>query len=251
MMSACANSAEGNKGAETGSTKTDQESTAGSSSKAEESGGTKTYKVSYNTNNGNVEDMPQYQFLSGNMKGMVKNDSRVFVDITLELDGAEAYKLESDCYIIEAGKRAEAGDETGIGLTLTTEAEGSYEDNGDGTVTISVPSHAVHELASDTYSSQMKDAAGIHVAGGSEDGKWDSGQEASILDFVPETIFTLEDESIVTYTYLHPEEYETQDSEKDDAKAEDGKNGGQKDETLGNEILSITSDDEGTVFKLT
>ncbi|MDE6590911.1 MAG: hypothetical protein K2K53_11320, partial [Oscillospiraceae bacterium] len=163
------------------------------------SGAGGTYTVSYNQGNGNAEAVPSYQFLCCDLGGMVKADSRMYIDVTLTLDGSGNYTLLSDSYVIEAGKRAEIGDDTGLGLVLTTTAEGTYTENADGTVTTSVPTHAVFEMQTDTYSAQMKGAAGMAVNGNDADGVYDSNDEPAVLDFVPETVWTLSGGAIVTY----------------------------------------------------
>ena len=38
----------------------------------------KTYSVTYNLNDGNAEEMPNFQFISADMKGMTSYDSRAF-----------------------------------------------------------------------------------------------------------------------------------------------------------------------------
>lgn len=215
--------------------------TAGAAVQAEMPEG--TYSITYNLNEGNTEDMPEYQFLSGAMRGMVNNDSRIYVQIDLTLDGEDAYELTADCYVVEGGKTAEVGDETGIGLKMTTTAEGTYVDNGDDTVTINTPEHVHHDMATDTYSILMKDACGMNVLGNTEDGEYDSDDLPEMVTMVPETIFTLDEEGgIVTYAYLHPEEYETE--AETEAAAE-----GASSET-GAELLVITSDDGQTTFTL-
>ena len=158
-----------------------------------------TYTVSYNANSGNADGMPSYQFLCSNLKGMVQADSRFYIDVTLTLDGEGGYTIFSDAYVIESGNRAVIGDDTGLGMVLTTEAEGTYVDNGDGTVTTSVPTHAVFTMETDTYSSQMKGAAQMNVNGNDEDGTYDSNDEPAVLDFVPETVWTLGEGTIITY----------------------------------------------------
>ena len=205
----------------------------------------KTYTVTYNMNDGNNEDMPEYQFLTANMKGFVGYDSRTYVEIDLTLDGKDGYKLVSDFYVVENGKRAEVGDDTGIGMTLTTTAEGTYTDNGDDTVTINVPEHVQHEMVTDTYSVQMKEAAGLEIAGQTEDGTYDSEDVPKLISLVPETVFTLNDEGeIVTYNYLHPEDYETEE-------AEDGaEDTADTADAAGAELIAIPSDDEATTFTL-
>ena len=186
--------------------------------------------------------MPEFQFLSGNMKGITSYDSRMYVEIDLTLDGKDGYKLVSDCYVIENGKKAEVGDDTGIGVTLTTTAEGTYTDNGDDTVTIDTPEHVHHDMFTDTYSVQMKESAGMNVLGNEEDGSYDSDDLPELTSMVPETVFTLHDKGeIVTYNYLHPEDYETEKKTEDDTKAA---------ETAGNELIAIPSDDEATTFTL-
>ena len=202
----------------------------------------KTYTVTYNLNDGNTENMPEFQFLSGNMKGITSYDSRMYVEIDLTLDGKDGYKLVSEWYVIENGKKAEVGDDTGIGVTLTTTAEGTYTDNGDDTVTIDTPEHVHHDMFTDTYSVQMKESAGMNVLGNEEDGSYDSDDLPELTSMVPETVFTLNDKGeIVTYNYLHPEDYETEKKTEDDTKAA---------ETAGNELIAIPSDDEATTFTL-
>ena len=204
----------------------------------------KTYTVSYNLNDGNNEDMPEYQFLTANMKGFVAYDSRTYVQIDLTLDGKDSYKLVSDFYVVENGKKAEVGDDTGIGIVLTTTAEGTYTDNGDDTVTIDTPEHVQHDMFTDTYSVQMKEAADLNVSGETEDGSYDSDDVPELLSLVPETVFTLNDKNeIVTYNYLHPEDYETEAS--DDKAAETTAPA-----AAGNELIAIPSDDEATTFTL-
>ena len=158
-----------------------------------------TYTVSFNQGNGNAETVPSYQFLCCDLGGMVRADSRMYIDVTLTLDGNGGYKLFSDGYVVESGKRAEIGDDTGLGLILTMNAEGTYVSNADGTVTTSVPTHAVFEMQTDTYSAQMKGAAGMAVNGNDEDGVYDSNDEPAVLDFVPETVWTLGSGTIENY----------------------------------------------------
>ena len=158
-----------------------------------------TYTVSYNANNNNLDSMPSYQFLPSSFGGMMAAENRLFVDITLTLDGNGNYTLLSDAYTFESGARTVIGDDSGLGMVLTNTAEGTYVDNGDGTVTTSVPTHAVVEMAFDTYSAQLRDALGTNVNGSSEDGTYDSNDEPAVLDFVPETVWTLSNGAIVTY----------------------------------------------------
>ncbi|MBR0408122.1 MAG: hypothetical protein IJI53_08800 [Clostridia bacterium] len=163
------------------------------------------YTVSYNQGNENTDEMPDFQFLCSDFSGMVKADSRFYVDEKLTLDGKGGYQLFVDAYVIESGSRAKIGDDTGLGLVLTTNAEGTYITNADGTVTISAPTHAVFEMQTDTYSSQMKSAAKMNVNGNEADGVYDSKDEPAVLDFVPETTFTLTDGAIVSYKEADPQ----------------------------------------------
>ena len=189
--------------------------------------------------------MPGFQFLSADMKGLTSYDSRLYVQIDLTLDGKDGYKLVSDCYCVENGKKAEVGDDTGIGVTMTTTAEGTYTDNGDDTITIDTPEHVHHDMFTDTYSIQMKEAAGMNVLGNTEDGSYDSDDLPEMTSMVPETVFTVNDkDEIVTYNYLHPEDYETEETEDGaDAAASDSA-------AAGNELIAIPSDDEQTTFTL-
>lgn len=103
--------------------------------------------------------------------------------------------------MIESGARAEIGDDSGLGMVILIhmDAAGSYVENADGTCTTSVPEHAVFEVQTDTYSDQMKGAVGLSVDGSSEDGTYDSDNVPSVLDFVPETIWTLGDGTIESW----------------------------------------------------
>ena len=195
-----------------------------------------TYTVSLNQQNGNVEkdELPDYQFLSNDQGGLLRAESRLYVDITLTLDGNGKYDLFSDCYVIESGKRAVIGDDSGMGLVYTTKAEGSYTENSDGTYTISVPDHAVAEIKTDTYSSQMRSflSFGDH----DEDGVFDSAEVPEVLDFVPETIFTLDKETKAIVTWLNPAEEEEAPAEETPA----------EEAAPAPASVSIPSDDGGT-----
>ncbi len=171
-----------------------------------------TYKVSFNQGNENLENIPDYQFLSSSMAGLAKADARFYIDITLNLDGKGSYSLLSDGYVLEAGKRAEIGDPSGLGLVYTTKAEGSYVTNEDGTVTTSSAEHAVFEVKTDTYSAQMKQMMHIDLNGGDEDGVYDSADCPAVLDYVPETIWTLSGSAIETYESAEVEEEEPEET---------------------------------------
>ena len=147
---------------------------------------------------------------------------------------------------MENGKRAEVGDDTGIGFTMTTTAEGTYTDNGDDTITIDTPEHVHHDMFTDTYSIQMKEAANMNVLGNTEDGSYDSDDLPEMTSMVPETVFTVndKDEIVTLHNYLHPEDYETEETEEGaDAAASDSA-------ATGNELIAIPSDDEQTTFTL-
>ena len=209
-----------------------------------------TYTVSYNVNSGNAENMPDYQFLCSNFKGMVNADSRFFVDITLDLDGNDAYTLFADAYVVESGNRAVVGDDTGLGLVLTMNAEGSYTDNGDGTYTTQTPDHAVFEMQTDTYSAQMKEAASMQVDGNSEDGVYDSADVPAVLDFVPETIWTLEDGAIVEY-YDPAAEEEAAEGENAEGEAAEDEAAEDAEGSNGAAEWSVTIPSEDEATKLT
>ncbi len=190
-----------------------------------------TYSVSFNQNNGNLDAMGADQFLGGAIGGICQADSRLFIDMTLTLDGAN-YDLFVESYCIEAGKRAEIGDDTGLGMVLTMHASGPYTDNGDGTYTTAKPTHAAFEMRFDTYSQQMKDATGVNVGGKTDDGLYDSDSEPAVLDMVPETIWTLADGAIVSY-------------QQPDSSEQEGPEGGETTPAAG---VTFTSDDGGTTL---
>lgn len=198
---------------------------------------TETYKITYNMNDGNTTDMPGYQFLGADFSGIINADSRLYIEETLKLDGSGEYELISDCYVVETGERQEVGAVTGIGQTWIMTAKGTYTDNGDGTITTSDAVSADLEVKTDTYSSQMKDAVAFAVAGSSEDGKWSSSDTPEILDFVPETVFTVADGAIISY--VNPKAAGAAEQEEGAAGA-----------VVGEAAVVIPSDDQGTVFNL-
>ncbi|MBQ8161127.1 MAG: hypothetical protein IJ083_10285, partial [Clostridia bacterium] len=203
-----------------------------------------TYTVSYNQGNENTDDMPDYQFLCSDFSGMVKADSRFYVDVALILDGSENYELNVDSYVIEAGSRAKVGDDTGLGLVLTTKAEGKYTLNEDGTVTIAPATHAVFEMQTDTYSSQMKSAAKMNVNGNDADGVYDSKDEPAVLDFVPETIFTLGKGKVIESWESTETEEETEPE--DETEAENVADEAPADEP--SDSVTVSSSDEATTM---
>lgn len=167
---------------------------------AGESGAVETYTVSYNLNAGNTTEMPDYQFLGGSVSGMLNYEGRLYTDITLALSDDGSYELTSDTYTMSNGERVEIGASDGIGLVCTLNAEGTYEDNGDGTVTTSAAEHASFDLETDVYSKEIVTAAGLFAVEGEDAGEYDSDETPVLLDWVPETVFTLgEDGDIVTY----------------------------------------------------
>lgn len=212
------------------------------STNAENATEAQTFTVNYNMNDGNTTDMPNYQFLGADFSGLINYDSRLYITLTLELDGAGNYALTSDCYVIEAGERQEVGGDTGIGQTWIMTGEGTYTDNGDGTITTSTASTASLEVATDTYSSQMKEAVAFAIAGSSEDGTWTSAETPELLDCIPETVFTLADGAIVAYFDPNASEEPANTTET----AEET----ESTEPAGEAVLEIPSDDQGTMFAL-
>ena len=158
-----------------------------------------TYTTTFTGAEGNVELVQDYQFQCGSLLGLMKADSRLTLTLTLTLNADGTYALLSDAYCIEAGKRAVIGDDTGLGMISKLTAEGSYTVNEDGTVTTSPASHAVFELALDTYSSQMRGPAQYKVGELDADGTYDSAEHPAVLDAVPETVWTLGDGTIEAY----------------------------------------------------
>ena len=203
-----------------------------------------TFTVSFNQMNENLDRVQDYQFLGSNFGGILQYDTRFYVDLKLDLDGAGSYKLTSEAYCIENGKRAEIGDETGLGQNINLTAEGTYVVNDDGTVTTAVPSHAVFVMETDTYSVQMKGAVGMNVGGNDADGTYDSSEYPEVLDFAPETIWTLSGSSIEAYCSADaPEEAEEEQPVEEEMPTEQ-----EAEETAepANEGAVIPSDDGGT-----
>lgn len=208
-----------------------------------EEGTAETYTISFNLNNGNTTDMPIYQFMGGDLSGMLNYEGRLYTDITLELNDDGNYELKSDVYTSTNGERIEVGASDGIGIVCVVSAEGTYEDNGDGTVTTSAATHAAFDLETDVYSQEIVSAANLAVVEGETSGEYDSDDYANLLEWVPETIFTLgEDGDIVTYALADgaaAASDETAAEEETDAAA-----------TTATELIAIPSDDGATSFTL-
>ena len=159
-----------------------------------------TYTVKLSGAEGNVDKVKDFQFQCGNLSGLMNYDTRLTLDLSLTLNADGTYSLFSDGYVIEAGKRAVIGDDTGLGMISQMTAEGTYTVNEDGTVTTSPATHAVFELQLDTYSSQMRGPASYKL-GEDEmaDGKYDSAEYPVVLESVPEAVWTLSGSEIVSY----------------------------------------------------
>lgn len=165
-----------------------------------ESSGAETYTISFNQNNENTTDMPTYQFFGGDLSGMLNYEARLYTDITLILNEDGTYELKSDAYTMSNGERIEIGASDGIGLVCVLDAEGTYEDNGDGTVTTSAAESASYTLETDTYSQEIVTAANLAVVDVETAGEYTSDDNPDLLSWVPSTVFTLgEDGDIVTY----------------------------------------------------
>ena len=204
-----------------------------------------TYTVSFNQANGNADSIPDYQFLCSDLSGMVAADSRFYEDVTLTLDGEGGYTLFVDSYVIESGKRAVVGDDTGLGLVLTMNAEGSYTENDDGTYTTAAATHAVFEMKTDTYSSQMKAAASMAVGDHDEDGVYDSAEYPEVLEFVPETVWTVNEDDKTIVSWLNPAAEEEAEAEPE---PEPEAAGTAEAPAEASDSLVITSADGGTTF---
>lgn len=165
----------------------------------------KTYTVSFNQNNGNTTDMPAYQFLGGDLSGLLNYESRLYSDITLTLNEDGTYNLKSDNYTSANDKRIEVGAEDGIGMVCVLMAEGTYEDNGDGTVTASKAKHVNYELETDVYSKETVAVANLYAVPDENEGTYDSDEYENILSWVPATTFTLDEENKAIETYTQAE----------------------------------------------
>ena len=169
--------------------------------------GVGTYTTTFTGAEGNVDLVQDYQFQCADLLGLMNYDSRLTLTLSLKLNADGTYALFSDAYCIEAGKRAVIGDETGLGMISTMNAEGTYVFNEDGTVTTSPATYAVFELALDTYSSQMRGPANYKIGDLDADGTYDSDEHPAVLDAVPETVWTLgTDGSILAYHIAGTEE---------------------------------------------
>ena len=198
-----------------------------------------TYTVKLSGAEGNVDLVQSEQFQCGNLSGLMNYDTRLTLDLSLTLNADGTYSLFSDGYAFEAGKRAVIGDDTGLGMISQMTAEGTYTVNEDGTVTTAQATHAVFELALDTYSSQMRGPARYKL-GDEEmaDGKYDSAEYPAVLDSVPEAIWTLNgDMTIAAYTIPSDEEPAEEPAEQPAEPAAPAAEG-----------VVITSDDGGTTL---
>jgi hypothetical protein len=202
-----------------------------------------SYTTTFSVNDENLDVLPDYQFIAGNAAGIMAYDSRTFLEITLNLDGAGNYEIDADFYVMESGLRQEVGADSGIGQTWKSVVTGTYEENADGTILCSAGNYMTLEVATDTYSSQLKDAIGFSVNGSSDDGSWTSEEAPEILESAPETIFEVNGDAIVTFYRANQEE--TLESEEPQTE------GGEAEATAdGNGVLEIVSDDTGTTFTL-
>ena len=175
---------------------------------AKPAAGVGTYTIKLSGAEGNVDKVQDYQFLCANIAGLMNYDTRLTLDLTLTLNADGTYALFSDAYCFEAGKRAVIGDDTGLGMVMTMNAEGTYTVNADGTVTTSAADHAAFELALDTYSDQMRGPASIDVNGSSADGTYDSAEYPAVLEACPETVWTLSGSEIKAYARAGAEKTE-------------------------------------------
>lgn len=212
-------------------------------------GSAETYTISYNQNNGNTTDMPDYQFLGGSLSAILNYEARAYDDITLTLNEDGTYNLTSDAYNASNGERIEVGASDGIGMVCVVNAEGTYEDNGDGTVTTSAAEHVTFELETDVYSQEIVSVANLTVVEGETSGEYDSDEHPALLEWVPETVFTLgEDGDIVTYARADGEAAGTDAAaEGTDETAAEGTDTAAASAA---ELLVIPSDDSGTSFTL-
>ncbi len=211
------------------------------------SGAAETYKISYNLNAGNTTDMPDYQFVGGRLSGMLNYEGRLYTDITLNLNEDGTYDLTSDTYTMQNNERVEIGASDGIGMVCIVNAEGTFEDNGDGTVTTSAAEYVDYELETDVYSGEIVSAAGLAAVEGETSGEYNSDETPILLDWVPETIFTLgENGDIVTYARADGAAGTAENTEGTDA-AEDGN---EATATTAAELIAIPSDDGATSFTL-
>lgn len=221
------------------------------------------YAITYNMNNDNLEDMPTFTFVNGSFNGLLAYDARCNQTITLTLGSDGTYELTSDAYCEEAGERCTIGDGTGVGFVMIATYTGTFTDNGDGTVTIDEPTYGTYELEYDTYSIQMAAVAYFSLADDPEEyGTWTSDDMPQMLELVPVTTFTLDGDAIVTYTTDDPG-FQAEEEDEGDAsseaeaeetgstsEAEPEDEGDDATADLGNVLLEIASDDEGTSFTL-
>ncbi|MBQ6526892.1 MAG: hypothetical protein IJI38_00055, partial [Clostridia bacterium] len=201
-----------------------------------------TYSAVISGAEGNLDLLKDQHFQLGKLNGLMNVDTRLTLALELTLNPDNTYSLTSDAYAIEAGKRAVIGDDTGLGMISTMKAEGTYTVNEDGTVTTSPATHAVFELALDTYSSQMRGPAGYKLGDAeAADGTYDSSEYPAVLDAVPETIWTLGNGTFTSYEVVAAEE-ETAEEPVEEAAEQPAEEAAQS--------VTITSDDAGTTMKL-
>ncbi len=186
---------------------------------ANEANNGKTYRILFCQENENVDSdvMPDYQFLTANMGGILRAESRMYVNVELTLKDDGKYGLFAEGYIASNGKRTQIGDDTGFGMIYQTKAEGSYVTNEDGTVTTSAAEHAAVEIKTDTKSIQIKPQMKLNIGGSDAEGLYDSAEYPEVLDFVPETIWELSEDGIITYRNPAAEEEEKEPEVKGNA----------------------------------
>ncbi|MCD7918863.1 MAG: hypothetical protein LUG45_02080 [Clostridiales bacterium] len=147
-----------------------------------------------------------------------------------------------------------------MGFVMIATYTGIFTDNGDGTVTIDEPTYGTYELEYDTYFIQMATVTYFSLADNPEEGgNWTSDDMPQMLELVPMTTFTLDGDAIITYTTDDPDFQETEEESEDtsgETEAESTDSSAESEAEveesvdLGNVVLEIASDDEGTTFTL-
>ena len=181
-------------------------SSAGSSASDSSDGiaaGTYTYRQTLA--NADEVEIPPYNFGGDNILSNYLN--AYSVELTLEDDGT--FTLESRGWMTEdldASGEEPAEYEYGTSLygQYTTTATGTYESDGDQvTITAEVVTHTIPEMGS-SYMAQIF-TAGNSVGGSyneeGEDyyGEWSSEDIEEVLELVPDTVFTIDGDTIVTW----------------------------------------------------
>lgn len=167
-----------------------------------------------------LEKIPSYQFVGGNLAYMISYG--INLDVSLELKKDGTYELESKFY--NQGESSKAGDPEYV--DIHTNASGTYTLNGDE-IQISAAEVATAVYEGGQYITEQGMFLPFSFNEDGTVGTWSSEDVPKVLECVPETIFTVsEDGKILSWKAAgtatgNPNESVTEEAEQDEALQEE------------------------------